>query len=94
MQVIYTRAGVKTTELEPPENPIDPSGKNPLSVSQRGDGWAYPGVFWPGRHGVARRRTADAAADRNHRSSRQKTSMEAEEDAKRRQYLLQDEPAD
>ena len=38
MQGMYTRTGVKTTEAEPPANPIDPSGRNPLSVSNRGDG--------------------------------------------------------
>ena len=93
MQGIYTRVGVKTTELEPPENPIDPSGKNPLSVSQRGDGLGpYPGVF--GQVGTVLR----GAAPRTQRRTGiidpadRKLPWKPEEDAKRRQYLLQMNP--
>src|ERR1700693_937665 len=49
MQGMYTRNGVVGLEAQPPENPIDPSGKNPLSVSNRGDGLGpYPGIFGQG----------------------------------------------
>src|SRR5437879_3062333 len=49
IQGMYTRNGVVGLEANPPENPIDPSGKNPLSVSNRGDGLGpYPKVFGEG----------------------------------------------
>src|SRR5262245_18977415 len=49
MQGIYTRNGIGGLEAEPPVNPIDPSARNPLSVSNRGDGLGpYPGVFGQG----------------------------------------------
>ena len=35
MQGMYTRNGAVGLEAHPPENPIDPSGKNALSVSAR-----------------------------------------------------------
>src|SRR5260370_15148694 len=49
LQGMYTRNGVVGLEAQPPENPIDPSGKNPLSVSNRGDGLGpYPKIFGEG----------------------------------------------
>ncbi|HEY7390943.1 MAG TPA: hypothetical protein VH640_20670, partial [Bryobacteraceae bacterium] len=49
LQGMYTRNGVVGLEANAPENPIDPSGKNPLSVSNRGDGLGpYPKVFGEG----------------------------------------------
>ena len=49
IQGIYTRNGVVGLEANPPENPIDPSDRNPLSVSNRGDGLGpYPKVFGEG----------------------------------------------
>ncbi len=46
---MYTRNGVVGLEANAPENPIDPSGKNPLSVSNRGDGLGpYPKIFGEG----------------------------------------------
>src|SRR6266850_2303357 len=49
MQGLYTRSGVKALEAEPPFNPIDPGDKNPLSVSNRGDGLGpYPRIFGEG----------------------------------------------
>ena len=46
LQGRYTRNGVGGLEAHPPENPIDPSAGNPLSVSDRGDGLGpYPKVF-------------------------------------------------
>src|SRR5690349_4144131 len=59
IQGMYTRSGVVGLEAKPPENPIDPSAKNSLSVSQRGDGLGpYPGIFGAGgtviRKGQAR----------------------------------------
>ena len=49
MQGMYTRAGVKGLEAEPPFNPIDPGEKNPLSVSNREDGLGpYPRIFGQG----------------------------------------------
>src|SRR5689334_22581965 len=73
LQGMYTRNGVVALEAKPPTNPIDPSGNNPLSVSNRGDGLGpYPGIFGRGgavlREGQARpqRRTGIVdPADRN-----------------------------
>src|SRR5215467_5045268 len=49
IQGMYTRNGVVGLEAQPPENPIDPSSKSPLSVSNRGDGLGpYPGIFGQG----------------------------------------------
>ncbi|MBV8732423.1 MAG: hypothetical protein JO336_21640 [Acidobacteriia bacterium] len=49
LQGMYTRNGVVDLEANAPENPIDPSGKNPLSVSNRGDGLGpYPKIFGEG----------------------------------------------
>ena len=96
MQGIYTRAGVKANEAPAarPQNPIDPGEKNPLSVSQRGDGLGpYPGIF--GQVGTVLR----GAAPRGPRRITgiidppdQRLPWKPEEDAKRRQYLLQMNP--
>jgi hypothetical protein len=49
LQGMYTRNGVVGLEANAPANPIDPGGKNPLSVSNRGDGLGpYPKVFGEG----------------------------------------------
>jgi hypothetical protein len=93
MQGVYTRAGVKALEAEPPENPIDPSGKNPLSVSNRGDGLGpYPGVF--GQVGTVLRGTGQRAQRRTGivDPADRKLPWKPEEDAKRRQFLLQMNP--
>src|SRR5678816_1901530 len=93
VQGIYTRVGVKTTELEPPVNPIDPSARNPLSVSQRGDGLGpYPGVF--GQVGTVLRGTPPRAQRRTGiiDPPDRRLPWKPEEDAKRRQYLLDMNP--
>src|SRR5579871_5994217 len=49
MQGMYARNGVVGLEANPPENPIDPGEKNPLSVSARADGLGpYPKIFQQG----------------------------------------------
>lgn len=93
MQGMYTRNGVVGLEANPPVNPIDPSDKNPLSVSSRGDGLGpYPKVFQEGgarirdRAGRQPRRTGIVdPADR-------KLPWRPEEDAKRRDFLLHMNP--
>jgi hypothetical protein len=80
-------------EAKPPVNPIDPSGNNPLSVSNRGDGLGpYPRIFGEGgsvlRGGQGRqqRRTGIVdPADRN-------LPWKPEEDARRREFLLKMNP--
>ena len=67
LQGMYTRNGVVGLEAQPPENPIDPSGK-PLSVSNRGDGLGpYPGIFGQGgtvlRSGQARQQRRTGIVD-------------------------------
>ncbi len=92
IQGMYTRNGVVGLEANPPVNPIDPSDKNPLSVSSRGDGLGpYPKVFGEGgtvlRGGQRVRRRAGIVdpPDRN-------LPWRPEEDAKRRDFLLHMNP--
>ena len=93
MQGMYTRSGVKGLESEPPFNPIDPGEKNPLSVSNRGDGLGpYPRIFGEGgtvlrgQQARAQRPTGIVfPADK-------KLPWRPEEDAKRRQFLLDMNP--
>src|SRR6185503_3163546 len=85
LQGMYTRNGVVGLEAQPPENPIDPSGKNPLSVSNRGDGLGpYPGIFGQGgtvlRAGQARQQRRTGIVDPEDR----KLPWKPDEDAKRR----------
>jgi len=93
LQGVYTRTGVKALEAEPPENPIDPSARNSLSVSQRGDGLGpYPGIF--GQVGTVLR---GAQPDQRRTGiidpPDRKIPWHPEEDAKRRQFLLKMNPA-
>jgi hypothetical protein len=93
MQGAYTRTGVKATEAEPPVNPIDPSGRNPLSVSQRGDGLGpYPSIF--GQVGQVLRGSGPRPQRRTGiiDPPDRKLPWKPEEDAKRRQFLLQMNP--
>jgi len=96
MQGMYTRNGIVGLERNPPENPIDPSDKNPLSVSQRGDGLGpYPGIFGEGgtllrggqkRGAAGGRRTGIVdPEDRN-------LPWKPGEDARRRQFLTDMNP--
>src|SRR5262249_56264405 len=93
MQGMYTRSGVKGLEAEPPFNPIDPGEKNPLSVSNRGDGLGpYPRIFGEGGN-VLRGRQARAQrptgivfpADK-------KLPWRPQEEPQRRQLLLVTNP--
>ena len=95
IQGMYTRNGVVGLEAQPPENPIDPSGKNPLSVSTRaGDELGpYPKVFGQGgtalRGNQARPQRRTGIVDPADR----KLPWKPEEDAKRREFLLRMNPA-
>src|ERR1700674_5755662 len=92
---MYTRNGVVGLEAQPPENPIDPSGKNPLSVSTRaGDELGpYPKVFGQGgavlRGNQARQQRRTGIVDPADR----KLPWKPEEDAKRREFLIKRNPA-
>lgn len=93
IQGMYTRTGVKALEAEPPENPIDPSARNSLSVSQRGDGLGpYPGIF--GQVGQVLRGAGQPAQRRTGiiDPPDRKIPWHPEEDAKRRQFLLKMNP--
>jgi hypothetical protein len=94
IQGMYTRNGVVGLESNAPENPIDPSGKNPLSVSNRGDGLGpYPGIFGQGgavlRAGQRRPQRPTGIVDPPDR----KLPWKPEEDAKRREFLVHMNPA-
>lgn len=93
IQGMYTRNGIVGLEAKPPVNPIDPSGNNKLSVSQRGDGLGpYPGVFGQGgavlRGGqrLQRRTGIIEPADKN-------LPWLPVEDTKRREFLIKMNPA-
>jgi len=93
LQGMYTRNGVVGLEANPPENPIDPSGKNALSVSNRSDGLGpYPKVFGEGgsvlRGGQARQQRRTGIVD----PSDKNLPWRPEEDAKRRDFLLHMNP--
>jgi hypothetical protein len=93
MQGMYTRNGVVGLEAKPPVNPIDPSGKNPLSVSDRNDGLGpYPKIFGEGgrkmragRGKVELRTGIVDPPDKN-------LPWRPEEDQKRREFLLKMNP--
>lgn len=93
MQGTYTRNGVVGLEANAPDNPIDPGGKNPLSVSQRGDGLGpYPGIFGEGGallRGGQRRARGNGIVDPEDR----KLPWKPEEDARRREFLKHMNPA-
>src|SRR3989475_9074222 len=94
MQGMYTRTGVKALEAEPPFNPIDPGEKNPFSVSNREDGLGpYPRIFGQGgnvlRGGQQRTQRRLGIVFPEDR----KLPWRPEEDAKRRQFLLEMNPA-
>lgn len=91
IQGMYSRNGIVGLEANPPENPIDPSDKNPLSVSSRGDGLGpYPKIFQEGgsriRQGRQQRRTGIVDPEDK------KLPWRPEEDARRRDFLLHMNP--
>ncbi|HEV3330369.1 MAG TPA: hypothetical protein VG096_05270 [Bryobacteraceae bacterium] len=93
MQGMYTRNGVVGLEANAPNNPIDPSDRNPLSVSNRGDGLGpYPKVFGEGgsvlrggKRGQQRRTGIVDPEDK-------KLPWRPEQDAKRRDFLIHMNP--
>ena len=94
LQGMYTRNGVVDLEAQPPVNPIDPSGKNPLSVSNRGDGLGpYPKVFGEGgtvlRGGQRRQQRRVGIVDPPDKN----LPWRPGEDARRREFLLYMNPA-
>ncbi|HEY6342348.1 MAG TPA: hypothetical protein VIY49_12715 [Bryobacteraceae bacterium] len=93
IQGMYTRNGVVGLEAKPPVNPIDPSGANPLSVSNRGDGLGpYPSIFGRGgtvlRGGQGRGQRRTGIVDPPDRN----LPWRPEEDQKRREFLLHMNP--
>jgi hypothetical protein len=94
IQGMYTRAGVKALEADPPFNPIDPGEKNPFSVSNREDGLGpYPRIFGQGgnvlRGGQQRAQRRVGIVFPENR----KLPWRPEEDARRRQFLLEMNPS-
>jgi hypothetical protein len=94
LQGMYTRNGVVGLEANAPENPIDPGGKNPLSVSNRGDGLGpYPKVFGEGgtvlRGGQQRQQRRTGIVDPPSKI----LPWIPEQDKLRRDFLVQMNPA-
>ena len=94
LQGMFTRNGVVGLEAKPPVNPIDPSGKNPLSVSTRPDDSLGPYSKIFGEGGTALRA---GAARTGHRTgivdpADKNLPWRPEEDAKRRKFLLDMNP--
>jgi hypothetical protein len=93
MQGMYTRSGVKGLEAEPPFNPIDPGEKNPLSVSNRGDGLGpYPRIFGEGGNVLRGQQPRAQRPTGIVFPADKKLPWRSEEDAKRRQFLLDMNP--
>jgi hypothetical protein len=93
MQGMYTRSGVKGLEAEPPFNPIDPGEKNPLSVSNRGDGLGpYPRIFGEGGNVLRGQQPRAQRPTGIVFPGDKKLPWRSEEDAKRRQFLLDMNP--
>jgi len=93
MQGIFTRSGVKGLEAEPPFNPIDPGEKNPLSVSNRGDGLGpYPRIFGEGGTVLRGQQPRAQRPSGIVFPADKKLPWRPEEDAKRRQFLLDMNP--
>lgn len=93
MQGMYTRNGIVGLEAHPPVNPIDPSGKNALSVSARaGDQLGpYPKIFGEGGRalrGGKRLKLRTGIIDPEDRN----LPWRPEQDAKRRDFLLHMNP--
>jgi hypothetical protein len=93
IQGIYTRSGVRGIEANAPVSPIDPAGdKNSLSVSNRSDGLGpYPRIFGQGAQtlrGPQQQQRRTGIVDPPDR----KLPWRPEEDAKRRQFLLDQNP--
>jgi hypothetical protein len=94
LQGMYTRNGVVGLEANAPENPIDPGGKNPLSVSNRGDGLGpYPKIFGEGgavlRGGQGRQQRRTGIVDPPNRI----LPWIPEQDKLRREFLVHMNPA-
>jgi hypothetical protein len=94
LEGMYTRNGVVGLEANAPENPIDPSGKNPLSVSNRGDGLGpYPKIFGEGgaalRGGQRRQQRRTGIVDPPNRI----LPWIPEQDKLRREFLVRMNPA-
>jgi len=93
MQGMYTRSGVKGLEAEPPFNPIDPGEKNPLSVSNRGDGLGpYPRIFGEGGNALRGQQPRAQRPSGIVFPVDKKLPWRPQEDAKRRQFLLDMNP--
>ncbi len=93
IQGMYTRSGVRGIEANAPVSPIDPSGdKNSLSVSNRADGLGpYPRIFGQGAQVLRGRQQAQRRTGIVDPPDR-KLPWRPEEDAKRRQFLLDQNP--
>src|SRR5262245_8162604 len=93
IQGIYTRSGIRGIEADAPASLIDPGEKNSLSVSNRGDGLGpYPRIFGQGgqvlRTGQQAQQRRTGIVDPPDR----KLPWRPEEDAKRRQFLFDQNP--
>ena len=95
MQGMYLRNGIRGggVEADAPSSPLDPGEKNSQSVSNRGDGLGpYPRIFGEGNA------TLRGAGQRPQRRTGiidpadRKLPWRPEEDAKRRQFLLDQNP--
>src|SRR2546427_8137601 len=93
LQGMYTRNGVVGLEAQPPTNPIDPGEKNPLSVSNRGDGLGpYPRAFGEGGNVLRGQQPRAQRPIGIVFPADKKLPWRPEEEAKRRQFLLDMNP--
>ena len=93
IQGMYTRSGVRGIEANAPASLIDPADKNALSVSNRGDGLGpYPRIFGQGAQVLRGSQPAQQRRTGIVDPADRKLPWRPEEDAKRRQFLLDQNP--
>ena len=94
IQGMYTRSGVRGIEANAPASLIDPADKNALSVSNRGDGLGpYPRIFGQGAQVLRGSQPAQQRRTGIVDPADRKLPWRPEEEAKRRQFLADTNPA-
>ena len=94
IQGMYTRSGTRGIEANAPVSPIDPAGdKNALSVSNRADGLGpYPRIFGQGAQTLRGPQQPQQRRTGIVDPPDKKLPWRPEEDAKRRQFLIDQNP--
>jgi hypothetical protein len=93
IQGMFTRTGTRGIEADAPASLIDPGEKNSLSVSNRGDGLGpYPRIFGQGAQVLRGSQQTQQRRTGIVDPPDRKLPWRPEEDSKRRQFLLDQNP--